>query len=37
MSPEFRGLFSDSELAVCRRPLAAYEWTHYQPRRPPGA
>jgi hypothetical protein len=37
MRPEFRGLFSDSELAVCRRRLAAYEWTQYPPWRPPGA
>jgi hypothetical protein len=31
LKPEFRSLFSDSELAVCRRRLAAYRWA----RRPP--
>ena len=37
MRPEFRGLFSDSELVVCRRRLAAYAWTQYPPWRLPGA
>jgi hypothetical protein len=37
MKPEFRSLFSDSELPVCRRRLAGYEWTQYPPWRPPGA
>lgn len=37
MRPEFRDLFSDSELGVCRRRLAAYEWTQHPPWRPPDA
>ncbi|MGH7484591.1 MAG: hypothetical protein ACREMY_03160 [bacterium] len=37
LKPEFRGLFSDSELAASRRRLAAYEWSQHPPWHPPGA
>lgn len=37
LKPEFRGLFSDSELAICRRRLAAYKWLQRPPWNPPPA
>jgi hypothetical protein len=37
LKPEFRSLFSDSELAMCRRRLAAYEWSQRPPWNPPSA
>ncbi len=37
LKPEFRSLFSDSELSTCRRRLAAYEWSQRPPWRPPAA
>ena len=37
LKPEFRSLFSDSELSTCRRRLAAYEWSHRPPWQPPAA
>lgn len=35
LKPEFRSLFSDSELSTCRRRLAAYEWLQRPPWQPP--
>jgi hypothetical protein len=37
LKPEFRGLFSNSELSMCRRRLAAYEWLQHPPWHPPVA
>jgi len=37
LKPEFRGLFSDSEIAMCRRRLAAYKWLQRPPWNPPPA
>jgi hypothetical protein len=35
LKPEFRSLFSDSELAICRRRLVRYEWSQRPPWNPP--
>lgn len=35
LKPEFRSLFSDSEISTCRRRLASYEWSQQPPWRPP--
>lgn len=37
LKPEFRSLFSDSEIAMCRRRLAVYEWSPRPPWNPPPA
>jgi hypothetical protein len=37
LKPEFRSLFSVSELAVCRRRLAAYEWSQRPPWKSPAS
>ena len=35
LKPEFRNLFSASELAVCRRRLGDYKWLQSPPWQPP--
>lgn len=35
LKPEFRNLFSASELAVCRRRLGEYKWLQRPPWQPP--
>lgn len=35
LKPEFRDLFSTSELKICRQRLADYEWANEPPWKPP--